>query len=398
MQVLKGWMMFLRVLLSCLIIFSAINADNILSKTQKDMIENEKKQNKKSSDILEFDWINPINFSYSHSKSDMLTPTQTSDSLSVSLNQPIFRSGGIYYAIKYAKANREFLNFTTSLKEKSLLTTAFTTLLSLKNIDLKIKKQKLLIKNAKIDIVRKKEQYLSGVLDSSFLDNAVLSKNRLEISLLDMKSTKADLLKTFHALSSLDYNKVELPHLKLINLQSYIENNLVLKNAKANIKQKDYLKMMTISNYFPKISLYGSYNYNKTKYLTTKKDSYKKYGISVSMPIFDINRGKNIELQKLKYLKSKLEMIDKRDSEKELYKTIVKKIELYRKKINLAKEEEKLYASLLKTTRDLYNSGEKTTFDVQTMQNSLKSTLLDKKIYKNNLNALLFKLYEHESR
>ncbi len=390
--------MFLRVFLNCLIIFSVANAAGILSKTKKDILKNEKEQNKKSSDMLKFDWINPINLSYTHSKSDMAIPSQTTDTFNISLNQPIFRSGGIYYAIKYAKANREFLKLTTSLKEKSLLNSAFTTLLSLKNIDLKIKKQKLLIKNADIDIKRKKEQYLSGVLDSSFLDNAVLSKNRLEIALLDMKSAKADLLKTFHTLSSLDYKTVNLPHLKLINLQSYIKNDLVVKNAKADIKQQNYLKKMTISNYFPKISLFGSYNHNRTKYITTRNNSYKNYGITISMPLFDINRGKNIELQKLKYLKSKLEMIDKKNSEKELYKAIIKKIVLYRKKIDLAKEEDKLYSSLLKTTKDLYAGGEKTIFDVQTMQNSLNGTILDEKIYQNDLDIELFKLYEHEER
>ena len=390
--------MFLRVFLSCLIIFSAVNATDILSQNKKDILKNEKEQNKKSSDVLEFDWINSINLSYSHSKSDITTPSQSSDNFSISLNQPIFRSGGIYYAIEYSKANREFLKLTTSLKEKSLLKSAFVTLLSLKNIDLRIKKQKFLIKNANIDIKRKKEQYLSGVLDSSFLDNAVLNKNRLEIALLDMKSTKADLLKTFHTLSSLDYKKVNLPHLKLIDLQSYIKDNLVIKNVKADINRQNYLKKMTISNYFPKVSLFANYNHNRIKYLNTKDNSYKSYGVTISMPLFDINRGKNIELQKLKYLKSKLEMIDKKNSEKELYKSIVKKIELYRKKISLAKEEEKLYASLLKTTKDLYSGGEKTIFDVQTMQNSLNSTILDKKIYQNDLDIELFKLYEHEAK
>ena len=390
--------MLLRVLCSLILIFSVVSANDILSKTQKDILKNEKKQNEKSSDILEFDWVNPLNLSYTHTKSDLTTPSQTSDMLTFSLNQPIFRSGGIYYAIKYAKANREFLKLTTSLKEKSLLKTAFITLLSLKNIDLQIKKQKLLIENAKIDIIRKKEQYLSGVLDSSFLDNAIINKNRLEIALLDMKSTKADLLKNFHTLSSLDYKSINPPHLKIVNIDSFIKKNIVLKNSKANIKQLDYLKKMTIANYFPTISLFANYNINRTNYIATSKDSYKQYGISISMPLYDINRGKNIELQKLKYLKSKLELIDKINSEKELYKSIVKKIEFYKKKIELAKEEEKLYSSLLKTTKDLYSAGEKTLYDLQTMQNSLQSTRLDKIIYKNDLDKELFELYEHEEK
>lgn len=389
--------MLLRVLFSIVIIFVTFaNSEDILSPVQKKMLKNEKQQNKKSSDILEFDWINPVNLSYTHTKTDQTSPSQTSDIWSISLNQPIFRSGGIYYAIEYAKANREFLRLSTSLKEKALIKSAFVTLLNLKNIDLNIQKQNLLIKNAKIDILRKKEQYLNGVLDSSFLDNAILSKNRLEIGLLDMKSTKADLLKTFHTLSSLDYKSVHLPHLKLVNLDEYIKNNLFLKNSKANIKQLDYLKKMTVSNYFPTISLFANYNKSRVNYMRVQNDSYKSYGLSVSMPLFDINRGKNIELQKLKVLKSKLELIDKKNSEKELYRAIVKKISFYKKKIELAKEEEKLYASLLKTTKDLYSGGEKTIYDVKTMQNSLQSTKLDKKIYQNDLDIELFKLYEHE--
>lgn len=388
----------MRIFLSLFVLISFLNSKDILSKTQKDIIKNEKLQNEKSSDILEFDWVNPVTFSYTHTKNDKTTPSQTSDIFSISINQPIFRSGGIYYAVQYAKANREFLKLSTSLKEKSLLSSAFTTLLNLKNMDLKIQKQELLIKNAKIDILRKKEQYLNGVLDSSFLNNAILNKNRLEITLLDMKSTKADLLKTFHTLSTLDYKNIKIPHLKIVNIDKYIKNNIFLKNANANIKQLKYLKKMTISNYLPTVSLFANYNDSKIKYFKTENDSYKSYGLSISMPLYDINRKKNIELQKLKVLKSKLEMIDKKHSEKELYKSIIKKIEFYKKKIELAKEEEKLYASLLKTTNDLFNSGEKTIYDVKTMKNSLKSTLFDKKIYQNDLDIELFKLYEHEGK
>ncbi len=388
----------MRIFLSLFVLISFLNSKDILSKTQKDIIKNEKLQNEKSSDILEFDWVNPVTFSYTHTKNDKTTPSQTSDIFSISINQPIFRSGGIYYAVQYAKANREFLKLSTSLKEKSLLSSAFTTLLNLKNMDLKIQKQELLIKNAKIDILRKKEQYLNGVLDSSFLNNAILNKNRLEITLLDMKSTKADLLKTFHTLSTLDYKNIKIPHLKIVNIDKYIKNNIFLKNANANIKQLEYLKKMTISNYLPTVSLFANYNDSKIKYFKTENDSYKSYGLSISMPLYDINRKKNIELQKLKVLKSKLEMIDKKHSEKELYKSIIKKIEFYKKKIELAKEEEKLYASLLKTTNDLFNSGEKTIYDVKTMKNSLKSTLFDKKIYQNDLDIELFKLYEHEGK
>ncbi len=389
--------MLLKIFFSVILWAVFLNAAqyNILSNTKKDIIKNEKKQNKKSSDILKFDWINPITASYSHTVSTRTSPKQTTDNLSISLNQPIFRSGGIYYAIKYAKANREFLKLSTSLEEKSLLSNAFSILLNLKNLDLSIKKQRFMIKNAKIDIIRKKEQYLKGVIDSSFLDSAILNKNSLEISLLDMQSSKIDLKKQFRVLSSLDYKTVKLPHFRLINLSKFLKDNLIIQNSAANIKQTNYLKKMTISNYLPTVSLFASYNTNKTGYIGTTSDSYKQYGISVSMPLFDVNRGKNIELQRLKYLKSKLEMIDKKNEEKELYKSIVAKVKIYYKKIELAKKQENLYASLLKNTKDLYKAGEKTIYDVETMQNSLNSTKVDKYIYKNDIDLLLLNLYNH---
>ncbi len=389
--------MLLKIFLSIAVSTVFLNAAqyDILSKTKRGIIENEKKQNKKNSDILKFDWINPITGSYSHTISTQTSPSQTIDNLSISLNQPIFRSGGIYYAIKYANANREFLKFATSLSEKSLLFNAYTILLNLKNLNLSIKKQKLLIKNAVINITVKKEQYLKGLIDSSFLDNAIFNKNSLDIGLLNMQSSKVDLEKQFKVISSLNYKTIKLPHLKLLNLSKFLKSNLVLKDSMANIKQTNYLKKMTISKYLPTVSLFANYNSSRISYIGTVHDSYKQYGINISMPLFDINRGKNIQLQKLKYLKSKLEMIDKKHQEKELYKSIVEKIKIYHKKIALAKKQEHLYASLLSSTKDLYKAGEKTVYDVDTMQNSLRSTKIDKYIYQNDIDLLLLSLYAH---
>ena len=390
--------MFLKIVLTIFFVglsLFASDKSSVLSDTKKEILKNEREQNQKSSDILKLDWINPIKASYTHTKSTRTSPSQKSDNFSISLNQPIFKSGGIYYAIKYAKANREFLKFSTSLEEKSLLKNAYLAVLNLKNMDLKIKKQKFLIANAKIDIERKKEQYLHGILDSSYLDDAILKKNSLDLSLLDMEASKIDLEKTFKTLSTMDYKKVELPHIELVDLTTFLKHNLVVKNQQFSEKKQNYLKKMTISSYLPTVSVFASYNSNRVDYEGVDKDSYKQYGLSVSMPIFDINRKKDIELQQLKYLQSKLDMEDKKNSEKELYDSIVKKIKIYKKKIELAKKQEELYASLLKTTQDLYKAGEKTVLDVDTMKNSLEGTKIDKYIYQNNIDILLLNLYEH---
>jgi len=387
----------LKIFCSLLFFGVTLSADSsLLSKRQNDILQNEQKQNIKSSDILKLNWINPITATLSRSKSDKLNPSVTSDSFTISLNQPIFKSGGIYYAIKYAKANREFLELNTKLKKRSLIKNVLFLIASLKDLDLKIEKERLLIENADIDIKRKREQFLSGVLDSSFLDNAMLNKNSLQMALLDMEASKFDLLKSLKDLSDIDYKSFSFTHMKLLNIDDFLSENLNIKDALANSKQTKYIKKMTISNYFPTISLFANYNYSKSDNgIFNSKDSYKQYGLRISMPLFDINRGKNIELQRLKYLKSKLMLNDTKQKERDLFNSVIKKVEIYNKKIKLSKEQAKLYSSLLKTTKNLYDAGEKTIYDVKTLKNSLKRSRIDEKIYRYEIDKILLDLYEH---
>ncbi len=389
--------MRLKIFCSLLFFGVTLSADSsLLSKRQNDILQNEQKQNIKSSDILKLNWINPITATLSRSKSDKLNPSVTSDSFTISLNQPIFKSGGIYYAIKYAKANREFLELNTKLKKRSLIKNVLFLIASLKDLDLKIEKERLLIENADIDIKRKREQFLSGVLDSSFLDNAMLNKNSLQMALLDMEASKFDLLKSLKDLSDIDYKSFSFTHMKLLNIDDFLSENLNIKDALANSKQTKYIKKMTISNYFPTISLFANYNYSKSDNgIFNSKDSYKQYGLRISMPLFDINRGKNIELQRLKYLKSKLMLNDTKQKERDLFNSVIKKVEIYNKKIKLSKEQAKLYSSLLKTTKNLYDAGEKTIYDVKTLKNSLKRSRIDEKIYRYEIDKILLDLYEH---
>ncbi|NQY93303.1 MAG: transporter, partial [Campylobacteraceae bacterium] len=44
----------------------------------------------------------------------------------------------------------------------------------IKKQNIRIQKQNLLIKNAVIDVERKKEQVLNGLIDTSYLDNSIL--------------------------------------------------------------------------------------------------------------------------------------------------------------------------------------------------------------------------------
>ncbi|MCF6173684.1 MAG: TolC family protein, partial [Campylobacteraceae bacterium] len=318
-------------LLAGLNVFAVQN--NILSGLKKSIISQDEKKNELNSDNLEKSWINSINGSFSYSNSDAITKNrEESNTFSISINQPIFKSGGIYYAIKYANANRNWLRIVTKNSEQVQIKTALLAILNIKKIDLQIQKQKLLIKNAQIDILRKKEQYKSGFLDSSYLNQAILSENSLQKGLIDMKSSKFDLIKTFKTYSDKNYKDVKIPTFSLIDESVFLKSSLAILQKNSEIVKNNYLKKMTISSYLPTISFTAGYH--NTHDFGAKK--YTTYGLNFTVPLIDINRGRSIEIKKVEYLQSKLQLQDTKRAEKENYDAVVNKIKLLKQKVQIA--------------------------------------------------------------
>ena len=371
---------------------SISNAQNrdLLSNLKRNILENEKKTNELNSDNLEKSWINSIVGSFNYNNSDANgIRREESNTLSVSINQPIFKSGGIFYAIKYANANRNFLRISTKYSEQSQIKTILLTLYNLKKLDFQIEKQHYLLKNAKIDIIRKKEQYQNGFLDSSYLNQAILTQSSLQRALLDMRSSRLELVKNLKSYSDVNAQDVSLPIFTLVNESEFLNNSLLLEQKNSEIVKNNYLKKMTISSYLPTVSFDAGY-YNTHDFGSRH---YTTYGLKVSMPLIDINRGRSIEIKRLEYLKSKLQYQDTKRSEKENYDLVVQKIKLLQKKIVLAKDDLKLYDSLLSSTKDSYKAGEKTIYDIDTLKNSKETMSLDAKIFNIDIQLSLLDLY-----
>ncbi len=380
---------YLSFTLISLSVLAQANSTELLSKVKQNIYENEKKINELNSDTLENSWINSIVGSFSYKNSDSRGDREETNTFSITLNQPIFKSGGIYYAIKYANANREFLKITTNFSEQTDKKIVLGALYNLKKLNLQIQKQLYMIENAKIDILRKKEQYKSGFLDSSFLNNAILTKSSLQRSLLDMKSNRLDLIKTLKTYSNKNIEDIKLPNFTLLDKTEFLKKSLLLKQKNSEIVKNNYLKKMTISNYLPTVSFNAGY-YDTRDY---GKNRYNTFGLSVSMPLIDPNRSKNIEIKKLTYLKSKLEFQNTKKAETENFDLAIKKIDLIKQKVLLTKKSLKLYDSLLLSTKDSFRAGEKTIYDVDTLENSKKTMALDIKIFKLDIQLSLLDLY-----
>ncbi len=379
-------------LLLCSLSLSASDAP--LSKLKKDQIALDKKIDAKKATNLKYDWIKPVIASYSYSVSDQYAQENKSRYFRISLDQPIFKSGGIYFAIEYANASKEFAQIATTLKEQNLIKSLYETVLALQKIDLQIEKLHLQIANAMMDIERKKEQFENGLLDSSFLDSAILSKSAKEQLLLDTKQQRFSLLQTFKNLSDSDYKSVVLPTFKMVDQEEFLEKNLELQGARSTTTEARYLKNMTISNYLPTLSLFGDYSNRKDSFRPFRQNNESKsYGLRLSMPLLDVNRGRSIEIKKLEYLKSQLSLKDKEREILHSFESFKDAIAILKARQKIAYHDKRLYDSLVKVAEDGLRAGEKTKLDVDTLVNSQQMAGLDAKMYAIDIQRKFLELY-----
>lgn len=382
-------------LLLCSLLLSTLQASNsfdeeILSDTRKKTFDLNEKQIKEDSLKLKKDWINPINLQYTK----YLGEDYKNEKSLISINQPIFRSGGIYQAIKYADSTYDSSSIAINQERKKLIKEAIKLLYSIEKTELNIKKTKLAVLNAKIDVDRKKEQVLNGFLDSSFLDNALLTLNESKQSLVTLKYQKIEYINNFNNISSKDYSKFELPKFEFFNEKEFLERNIDLAKAKSDITKDENFKAITIAKYLPSVNAF--YNYSKNHYTNGKpgiKNSYEQdFGLSVTMPL-DTRTFNDIESKKIEALKSKLAYNNKIDDEKTFYKNQVQKINMLEERITITKEDLGLYNSILTIIKEEKEAELKTQSDIDTLQNSQKIKSLDLKLFEIDRQMELLELY-----
>jgi len=370
------------------ILFINLFSQDILNKDYSEKFKLSKQKIIKESKKLKIDWINPITYTYSYSDDKKLRATKTSI---ISINQPIFRSGGIYNAIKYA-SNLKNLNETNlALQKKELIKQAIKLTYQIKEINLKIKKQKNLIKNAQIDLKLKKEAVFNGLLDISFLNNAIINKNKLKLGLIDLESNKAELVNNLANISKLKYDEINLPKFKFISLNDFTQKNIYIKKETQNYKVKHNFKYMTYAKYLPSINL----NYQKS-WNHTKNSKNEVYGFNVVIPL-DFKAFYEPKSVKLDEMIAKKEIEIKKEQEINFFKTTEFKIKQLENKIKLTKENILAYKNLFEQMQELVKAGLKTNDDLEVLKNSLKNEKIDLQIHEIEQQLNLLDIYSRIS-
>jgi outer membrane protein TolC len=392
--------------LLCLLLSSYLAAnennatlDDYISEYKKAQFSYDYEKNEAENSKLRDSWIAPLQLNYSNSRSKPGDKELKNESAAIKMDQPIFQSGGIYYGIKFANASRLFSDYSVDVAKRKMIKEAIATLMQIKQSSLRERAQELQIKNAGINLEQKKEQYLSGQLDSGFLDNAIIQRNIVTQALYDIQTTKEKLINIFQSLSDLDYETVSIPHLEILNNEEFIAHNIVLKQNVAEIEKNRYYKDVTIAKYLPQISLTAGYTWSNNEqfisnsFVVANELSYYNYGVRASMPI-DINTFRDIESVRVDYLKSQVVQKDKQRELNALFEQVMHNIKNFDKKIALSNENKELYAKLLADTNELFKAGYKTEYDVDTLANSLEIQKIDSKVYEIDKQLELLTLYE----
>ena len=369
---------------------------NILSDNKSLLFDYQFQSNELESDQLSRSWVNPVLLKYrQNSSTQFIDRTTKTGNFSVSIDQPIFRSGGIYFGIKYSQAFRAANTAEIKLQKRQMIGDAVSILFNLKKTKLEEKKLTYQIKNDIIDIQQKRDSYEAGVLDSSFLDQAILKRSQDETALLQLQLNYMELKQRFSLLSDKNPKNLRLPKLKLISKTHYSDENLELKRDKLRAEQSEYNEKVTWAKYLPTVSLQGQYidgDLNPLYFNPTIQERYYTYGFSVSMPI-DINALSDIESSKVDKLRAAVEVLDRRDTVAEEYDWIHNSLGILDKKIILAQKDEKVYKNLFRLTKNLAQAGEKTSLDADIMHNSLQIRKIDQQIFKIDKQVQLLKLY-----
>ena len=358
--------------------------DDILSPNYKKDIDLSIKKINIDGSKQKIDWINPIRVSY---EKDSLNSLDDIETTTISINQPIFKSGGIYNVIKYSNSFKQYQTIDTTIRKKLLIKDATILLYQLKIIDINLNKQRLLIKNSQIDTKQKQEQVINGILDVSFLNDSIIKLNQNRLQLSNLNIQKQNLLNKFVNLTSQDYKLFKLPKLSLKNEQKLLDSNIYIQKSKLDVESKKYMKNMVLSKYLPEVSL--TYNYNKNH--NTNIDNTNS-GIRVSIPL-DIKSYYDTQSSKISYLKSKLNSNIVKEQEKNYLKYQIKQIFIIDNKLKIQSDTIDYYNKLLKQMRALKKNGLKTKDDLEILNNSKDIAKLDLEVFKLDKQIKLLEIY-----
>ncbi|MGA9045735.1 TolC family protein [Sulfuricurvum sp.] len=386
-------------LIAILLSQSCIKAEEteLLSAEKQSVLHEQQNKYKAEHQKLRYNWISPLNLkgSYSYDKSASGDYHSDLKTLSGSISQDIFRSGGIVYQIEYADAKVQTETIALHQQIATLNNQLFTALLNYRKKRYELEQSTKKIDNYDIEIFIKRHLFDAGKADITELNNALMNKSvelktsttlRYEISRQRLEIAK---------LSDIDPDTFVLPVFTLVKEEEFLKNHLDLRYARSQNQTYESLYNVTQSSYLPSIAINGSAGYQEydPKELPNGySGNFYSAGVSITLPL-TYNASAAIQESKAAYLKQAAESADIERTTKASYAQSLELIESYRHYIAITRKNLSLYEDLITATKAGYDAGTKTGYDFQTITNSKAIEEYTIKINEINIQLELSKLH-----
>jgi outer membrane protein len=370
----------------------SLSIASVLNDTKDKIFNAESNKTKEDTKVLKYKWISPARIQMSYTKNTKNKITTDIKTIQISWNQDIFRSGGIYYAIKYAKALGIYNLDLIKQQKLNLIKQVFSLKIQILRDKLLLKQNELKLANLEINVKVTKDNYLAGNADISDMNNILVQRDTQKMANLNLKQKIQQEIRELKKLTNKNFNLKEFP---LITKEEYIKQNIAIKTLDAKSKS-DYLKTKKITtSYLPKFTVNLQASHSDYDSEIDKQDYSDKpwsAGVTLSMPL-DINYKANIQSAKINYLKSKFDIQDKINELSQKYDEVIENINILKEKIKIAKQIKKSYETLYNVVKEQFKAGLKTSYDVQSLKNSLQIQNLEVKIQKYNILLQKIDLY-----
>ena len=369
-------------------VFAKEEPNSVLSPLKNEIKELKIKSSEEKQKVNQYDWLSDIDLSLSQSKDN---ENEKSKDYSLSLSQEVYNFGGISAKIDYANYLFKQESLKIQMDNQDDLYLLYSNIINLLVNNLTIKQNILNTKNKEIEVNIKKSQYKNGESDISELNDAIMTKNLLEDTKMELMLEKVKYQNEIKKLTQYDVSDIDFPKVSLLNKDEFLANSSQKRytQIESKISQTQYQK--TKSSYLPSLKINGSAGYNNSD-TTNNLDDYYKYGASISIPL-SYTSSNDIQQSKLIFLKNKKEEDLTYIELENTYETSYETIKQYEKRINLALNDIKLYEELLQLNQEEYNAGFKAMEDVDTLKNSKEIRQLDIEKYKLYIKKEILFLY-----
>ncbi len=388
-----------KIMISLLCAMALFADESVLSQQKQETLDLKRKQIEQDTDAAMKSWISPLILSLGVTENkNSLNNNSELENASLQWNQDLFRSGGIGYTIEQSKANGAANLLGVDIQEATYLKSLYTLKVQIERDKLALMQSQLTLKNSDIDLLMTKAKYKAGLSDLSQLNQITLSRDTARTNLIVVKNTlESETYELKKLIQGENTDAIKIPSIELPSKEEYIAKNLELLQYNKQNQASEAAWKNKASSYLPKLAFNGSYGYSRNTYTGPYSSDFEgnsySYGLTLSMPLLDVNANALIESTKLQYLQTKSQQIDRRMELSQEYEKHINNIHNYDEKIALANEMMKMYDELHGFTKSQVDAGFKSQYDLDSLQNSVNIQKLDKEIQNYNITIEKITLY-----